>query len=124
MDMDYRAAGFWLTLGQWAFNIVVLVWMAISRKHQANNKLVKELAESNARKIDEAKAKELILEHVPGCPNTIGLGEANAKLNALPSQQSIDQLNKNIGELKGRIDGLSRAVDLMNEFLINQGGKN
>ena len=36
---------------------------------------------------------------------------------------SIKDLTKELGNLEGRITGLNRVADLMNEFLINQGGK-
>lgn len=121
--MDYRAAGFWWAVGQGVFNLTVVIWLAVSRKNQANNKLVKDLEESNAKKIDEKKAKELIREHVPACPNTLGLSEVNARLEALPSQQSIERLSNNIGRLEGRLDSVDRVAALMNEFLINQGNK-
>jgi Tfp pilus assembly protein PilN len=35
----------------------------------------------------------------------------------------IEQLHGDVHEVSGSLKGLSRAVDLMNEFLINQGGK-
>jgi hypothetical protein len=37
-----------------------------------------------------------------------------------------ERMNTAVGKLErmdGKIDGINRAVDLMNEFLINQGGK-
>ena len=52
------------------------------------------------------------------------------ELDHLPSQAQFGELNKSIlalnGELQntqGRLEGINRAVDLINEFLINQGGK-
>jgi chromosome segregation ATPase len=49
------------------------------------------------------------------------------ELEHLPAQRQIDELNKSInalfGELKntqGRLEGINRAVDLINEFLINR----
>lgn len=36
---------------------------------------------------------------------------------------SIKELTEKLGNLDGRISGLNRVADLMNEFLINQGGK-
>ena len=47
----------------------------------------------------------------------------------VPGQQSldklsgrIDSLNSTLSTTKGRLDGVNRAVDLINEFLINHGG--
>jgi|SRR6185369_75747 len=36
---------------------------------------------------------------------------------------SIKELTRELGTLEGRISGINRVADLMNEFLINQGGK-
>lgn len=38
-------------------------------------------------------------------------------------EQRMDQAIGKIERMDGKLDGLNRAVDLMNEFLINQGGK-
>lgn len=36
---------------------------------------------------------------------------------------SIKDLTRELGTLEGRISGINRVADLMNEFLINQGGR-
>jgi phosphopantetheine adenylyltransferase len=35
----------------------------------------------------------------------------------------IDAVRSDTAEIKGTVKGINRAVDLMNEFLINQGGR-
>jgi hypothetical protein len=52
------------------------------------------------------------------------------QLEHMPNHQDIkelygrmDLLNGSLSELNGRLVGINRAVDLINEFLINQGGK-
>jgi hypothetical protein len=54
-----------------------------------------------------------------------------SELQNLPTQNQIDDLQKGMADLvgslsktQGRLEGINRAVDLINEFLINQGGKN
>jgi len=49
--------------------------------------------------------------------------DLKAEVKHMPTQQSIDELNNSIGRLEGRLDGINRVADLMNRFLINQGGK-
>lgn len=51
-------------------------------------------------------------------------------LNSLPSRSelnrlddSIKNLSQQLGTVTGRLEGINRAADLMNEFLINQGAK-
>lgn len=57
--------------------------------------------------------------------------EMRVELNHLPSQQQFDRLADDIKNLNGtlqnttgRLDGINRAVDLMNEFLLNKDSKN
>jgi hypothetical protein len=38
-------------------------------------------------------------------------------------EERMDTAVGKLERMDGKIDGLNRAVDLMNEFLINQGGK-
>ena len=125
--MDYRAWGFWLTVAQWTFNIVVLIWMAISRKQQANNKRVKDLEDSNANKIDEKKAKQLIAEHVPACPNTEKIGKVEAEFKALPSLGDIRRVHERmdtaiaqVENLTGEMSATRRQLDLVLEELLRR----
>lgn len=55
--------------------------------------------------------------------------ELKVELDHLPTQNQFNELNKSISSLsselqntQGRLEGINRAVDLINEFLINQGG--
>ncbi|MFZ2949548.1 MAG: hypothetical protein WA003_08685 [Desulfuromonadaceae bacterium] len=54
----------------------------------------------------------------------------HTEVNRLPDRReitnldnSIKSLTRELGVLDGRIGGINRVADLMNEFLINQGGK-
>lgn len=38
-------------------------------------------------------------------------------------EERMDSAVRKLERMDGKLDGLSRAVDLMNEFLINQGGR-
>ncbi len=38
-------------------------------------------------------------------------------------EDRLDRMNGGISKIDGRLEGINRAVDLINEFLINQGGK-
>ncbi|MCS4503880.1 DUF2730 domain-containing protein [Arhodomonas aquaeolei] len=58
------------------------------------------------------------------------LTQAETDLRNMPSQTDVSELSQRIGglhgdlrEIKGSLQGLSRAVDLMNEHLIRQGSK-
>jgi len=110
MDIDYAAWRFWIGIGQWGFNILVAIYLWINRRHQATNVRVTEID-----KRVTAGEKDII--------------EIRSDLKHLPDQKQFDRLSADIrlltcelGEMKGRLGGLNRVADLMNEFLINQGG--
>jgi hypothetical protein len=59
-----------------------------------------------------------------------GLRRLHEEIAHLPSRSEIQELansmralGEKIGNLDGRMSGVNRAVDLMNQFLIEQGGK-
>jgi len=58
------------------------------------------------------------------------LSALEKEISLFPSKKQYDALTDKIGglhgdlkEISGQLKGLNRAVDLMNEYLINQGGK-
>lgn len=103
--MDLESARLWTDIGQWVFNGLVAVYLWITRRHKATIGQI----EAACDKL-EAQEREII------------------RLKAsLPSQNQFDRLSKQIehlstemSEMKGRLGGINRAVDLMNEFLINR----
>lgn len=38
-------------------------------------------------------------------------------------EERLDTINSGVSKIEGRLEGINRAVDLVNEFLINQGGR-
>lgn len=107
--LDYNALRFWIWLGQMGFNVLIGVYLWQYRKHAATNSKVDAV---NARV--ECAEKDII--------------RIEGVISALPSQAKIESLSHDIralaGELsetRGRLSGINRAVDLINEFLISQG---
>lgn len=108
-SIDYKAAGFWFSVGQWAFNVIVAFYLFTSRKHAATNSRVDALTVRV-----EATEKDVI--------------SVKSGIKHMPDHDEITQLRSDItdligtiGETKGRLDGINRAVDLINEYLIKQG---
>lgn len=54
---------------------------------------------------------ESTLGAIPTRPELVGLSH------------EINSLTEKLGRIEGRLEGINRVADLMNEFLINQGGK-
>lgn len=103
MTINYTAWRFWFDLLQLGGTclIGVYVWWANSKKV------------TTARFSEHEKrlnTLEIDIKH-PNCQHHLNF------------EGRLDALHGDIRELTGGVNGLRRAVDLMNEFLINQGGK-
>jgi predicted nucleic acid-binding Zn-ribbon protein len=111
--LDYPAADFWFNLGQWVFNGVVAICLWFSRKNTATNKRLETVNAKLSGRIDDTEKKIIRacadLEHLPDQGQFYKLGE------------DITALRSELAEVRGRLTGVNRAVDLINEFLINQG---
>lgn len=103
-NLNYQALNFW-------FGVVNSVGIAVIgvigwwnlREKVTNNRFSD--AEKRLSKLENE------VKHPPSCTYHPRLEE---------------RMNQAVGKLErmdGKIDGLNRAVDLMNEYLINQGGK-
>lgn len=104
--IDYKVAGFWFSVGQWAFNVIVAFYLFTSRKHAATNSRVDALAVRV-----EATEKDLI--------------EVRTNLGNMPDQDDITLLRRDmadlirkIGETKGRLDAINRIFDIMNQGMM------
>ena len=109
--MDYEAWRFWAGVAQMFFNIAIAIAVWSGKKRQAAKKYVDTLV----CRIERAEK------------DVIGI---KAEISSLPDQRRFDalsadinRLTSEIGELRGRLGGVNRVADLMNQFLINQGGK-
>jgi hypothetical protein len=102
--VNYAAVKFWidvLVLAVVAGNTVYTWW---TNREKVTNKRFKEAE-------DRILQLESDVKHPPACAYHPRL------------EERMDQAVGKLERMDGKIDGLSRAVDLMNEFLINQGGK-
>lgn len=84
-----------------------------------------DLSEAKTRRDEQCSIHRKATDHIHDLYETLHI-----KVNTLPDRReitnldnSIKCLNEKLGNLDGRISGLNRVADLMNEFLINQGGK-
>lgn len=113
--LDYPAAGFWFNIGQWGFNCFIAICLWLSRKNTATNKRLETVSAELSSRIGETEKKIIRacsdLEHLPDQRQFYRLSE------------EITALTRELSETKGRLSGVNRAVDLINEFLINQGAK-
>jgi len=77
----------------------------------------------------EEHRKALLSTHAEAKSETSGeIRALKSKIEKLPDREEIREfsrevgkLNNALGELKGRLTGIGRAVDLMNQHLLNNG---
>ena len=109
---DYNAWQFWGWAGSWLFNGLVALYLWFARRHQATIRLVETTKQELGGRMDMAERN---------------IVQVQADLRHMPTQAQIRDLNFNMGTLaatlegvKGRLEGINRVADLMNEHLINQ----
>jgi hypothetical protein len=132
-DPDYTAWRFWFEVGDWAFDFAVLFFVWMRTRSKSIEAKIMNVAASSSTQLEDYRQKMATLcgqrlEKI----ESIASDQQNIKLEMahMPSHRDIkdlsarmDMLHGGIKELSGRLSGMNRAVDLINEFLIQQGGK-
>ena len=100
--MNYEALKFWMAVAQFASTIGIGIYAWWSNRDKITNARFKE----HDKRLNELEKKT----DNPRCPHH-------------PSFEArLDKMNGSLNKVDGRLEGIGRAVDLMNQFLIN-GGK-
>jgi len=102
--LNYQALNFWLLVVNSCATLVIGFGGWWSLREKVANKRFTEAEQRLAR-------LESDIKHPPACTY-------HGRLETL-----IDAVRSETAEIKGTVKGINRAVDLMNEYLINRGGK-
>lgn len=136
--MNYPAAMFYLTLVMTVVNIIISLSVWWNNREKVSNKRFETLERDVAKRITRADLDAAIVARDGKCDThkreTKTLEQSyNAlhnEVSKLPNRAEVKDLadsmrglTEKIGNLDGRMSGMNRAVDLINEFLIDQGGK-
>lgn len=138
MTINYTAWWFWINVFQMVCTaaLAAYVWWTNREKVKAARflaleKQVAERVTTQALKDAETKRDSRCEQHKEKISLVeMSVIEVRSELDHLPTQEQFGQLNASISALNGslqktvgRLEGINRAVDLINEFLINQGAK-
>lgn len=114
-SINYQALTFWFSIINFLImsGIGVVVWwtnrdkITDKRFRAAENRIVQ---------------LESDVKHPPACTYH---GQLELRIDSMRADmdEKIKAVHGDTREIKGTVKGINRAVDLMNEFLINQGGK-
>ena len=106
--MDYDSARFWTEIGQWVFNVIVAGYLYFLQRHQTTMKRIKSAYKQIGENEKDIVRLKVDFNNLPTTALFIELG------------REIRTLTKELSETKGRLSGINRAVDLINEHLINK----
>jgi len=117
--MDGESLRVYATIAQWAFNVIVAIWMWWSRKHKA----AADKIDGFDKKLDGVK-KDLCDRIDKNDTDHIRI---RGEIKSLPTvhqfetlSESMRKLSENLNKTSGRLEGINRAVDLINEHLLNR----
>jgi hypothetical protein len=136
--INYVAWSFWreiIVLGGLVANIVYTWWI---NREKVTAKRFAALEKDVAQRVTKADLEAIVANQGAPCrthlSRTIGLEDratrAELEIKHLPNHADlaklssrIEEIHADLHEIAGGVSGLRRAVDLMNEYLINNGGK-
>lgn len=129
--MDYAAWRFWIDLGQIGATGAIGVYVWWTNREKVTSARFATLEEEVRKRLPVEALERARAERDAKCTahqaRTAGV---ELELRAIPTRaelaglsHDIATLTQQLGRLEGRLEGVGRAIDLVNEFLINQGGR-
>ena len=106
--IDYPAWKFWFDVVQYLITIIVAVYVWTSNR-------------AHARKKDMDSVKEVV----------VGIGTRVTKLETGAISKDdlaavynrVNAISDQVSNLSGKMDGIGKSVDMIQEYLLNNGGK-
>ncbi|KON47009.1 hypothetical protein AL013_10485 [Mariprofundus ferrooxydans] len=101
-------ANFWLAVLRDVLTGAVYLYVFFSNRRKATTKNIEDM------KAHVAEQQKL---------NDKRLTMLESDIKHLPTHTDLDSINKTLSNVEGTLGGLKRAVDLMNQHLLNSKGK-
>jgi len=98
-------AKFWLDLAQWSTTIALAIYIYFSNRRKATTDSIVALDKVVS---EQQLSNEKRLSHV------------ESEISHLPTHNDLKNINNTLSSMEGSLKGLTRAVDIMNEYLLNR----
>lgn len=134
MTIDYTAWRFWVDMAQIAATVIVCIYVWWDKRQ---GKVAQRFAVLESWKSEHEPRVEALETAIEGMQDQClthqsqtgqldrGMIAVQAELRHLPGKKEIDMLirqisdlNEKMGRMDGRLTGINRAVDLMNQHLL------
>lgn len=102
MEIDYRAAGFWLDVAQWLFIGVLAIWGYLRTKDKDNAQAVKDVRRMLQDHITAASLADAS-QHTR-------LTTLEEKVKHMPTDEEIARLAGEVHGLKAQVNGLAALL--------------
>lgn len=106
--MDYPVVKFWMDVAQFALTIAVWLYVWQSNRHRVTAERIEAIEEVQAAQGRSLERLDEHIRHLPGHSDVGGI------------YKRIDDVHGDLRQVVGRLDGLSRAVDLINQHLLDR----
>jgi len=107
LNLNYPTLWFWISVAQLIINASIGIWGYLLNKNRVTNdritKLENALAEKCSKHHDRTARLEIDINQLPSKPEICNL------------TNKIDRLSEKLATVDGRLGGINRAVDLLNQ---------
>jgi hypothetical protein len=111
MEIDYSAARFWFDILYWIGLLVVAGYTYLSNKAKANKAAIDRV---DTRLHEEIRRIDVLEQRQAQAPTHDDIGKVYDKLNSI---------NQTLYQMTGEFSGLRRSMELVNDYLLNGGGR-
>lgn len=119
MDVDYKAAAFYLDVLQWLSIGVIAVWGYIRSKDNDNNRAISKVANELAEFIESSRSANEDQNN--------RLTMLQEKVSHLPTEQDVAHLSNDMSSVKAQIAGMASLLsrvehqtNLIHDHLLNK----
>jgi hypothetical protein len=138
MIEDYSAARFWFDVVQVGGLVALGVYSWWRDREKITAKRFRALEDDVRSRATQAALAEIEAQRITRCEAHTrrvtdaesAVSRVGAEIRQMPSREELRhlaggmaELSEKLGKVEGRLDGINRMAELMNEFLINQGGR-